>query len=485
MSNLTDLLPAGAGGKQVSFVASGTLANGQTVAINSDGTVEAVGDVSEVIGTEDNFIAETASWLLSTYDKANNKIVVVYQPNSTSYGTAAVGTISGGVISFGTPVVFNTTGSTYSGICYHEVENVITIGYYTSGVGGSVIAGVVSGDSISFGTPVVFDADASDYYTKITSTIDPSLGTNRVFVGYKKVSDGYGYMTSAAVQNGTTLGGFTTPVVFESNSLSEVLPVFHEASRSVLIIYRSSISSSTRSRLADYNASTVGSVTDNLFNGQLSTSDYVAAYDPETKTIIAGARVSGTFYVDQITYYGNSFVGYFQTRSQAISSQIAYMSGDYDPKLKKFLFVFRNNATNLGNPIGNYVIEVSVINQSAITIGTFYPYSTQLSYSETAVFDPVTNTLGAVFDSPNGVDTTVISPSYNNLSDFIGITDAAISDTASGSVTIKGGISTNVTGLTPNATYYVKSDGSLATTSSSDNAGKALSSTSINLDYTS
>ena len=38
MSNLTDLLPAGAGGKQVSFVASGTLSSGQTVVLNSDGT---------------------------------------------------------------------------------------------------------------------------------------------------------------------------------------------------------------------------------------------------------------------------------------------------------------------------------------------------------------------------------------------------------------------------------------------------------------
>ena len=57
---------------------------------------------------------------------------------------------------------------------------------------------------------------------------------------------------------------------------------------------------------------------------------------------------------------------------------------------------------------------------------------------------------------------------------------AAISDTASGSVTIKGGISTNVTGLTANLTYYVQDNGTLATTTSSVLAGKALSSTSIN-----
>jgi hypothetical protein len=80
-------------------------------------------------------------------------------------------------------------------------------------------------------------------------------------------------------------------------------------------------------------------------------------------------------------------------------------------------------------------------------------------------------------------DGTVEAASANYTS-FIGIAVSAISDTASGSVTIKGGISTNVTGLTPNATYYVQSDGTLSTTVSSVLAGKALSSTKINLDYT-
>jgi hypothetical protein len=81
---------------------------------------------------------------------------------------------------------------------------------------------------------------------------------------------------------------------------------------------------------------------------------------------------------------------------------------------------------------------------------------------------------------------TMVYPTHSssNFADFIGISDAAISDTASGSVTIKGGISTNVTGLTANATYYVQADGTLSTTASDVLAGKALSSTSINLDYT-
>ena len=78
------------------------------------------------------------------------------------------------------------------------------------------------------------------------------------------------------------------------------------------------------------------------------------------------------------------------------------------------------------------------------------------------------------------------SDTSSNVADFIGIADAAISDTASGNITIKGGIASNgLSSLTPGSTYYVQSNGSLSTVSSSVTAGKALSATSINLDYSS
>ena len=79
------------------------------------------------------------------------------------------------------------------------------------------------------------------------------------------------------------------------------------------------------------------------------------------------------------------------------------------------------------------------------------------------------------------------SGSVTNQSSFIGIADAAISDTATGSVTIKGGIVTNASlpTLTPNSVYYVQTDGTINTTSTGTRIGKALSSTSINLEFNS
>jgi hypothetical protein len=74
----------------------------------------------------------------------------------------------------------------------------------------------------------------------------------------------------------------------------------------------------------------------------------------------------------------------------------------------------------------------------------------------------------------------------NNSADFIGITDAAISSAASGNVTIKGGIAVNgLSSLTPGSDYYAQADGTISTvsTGSAVKIGRAMSATSINLEY--
>ena len=79
------------------------------------------------------------------------------------------------------------------------------------------------------------------------------------------------------------------------------------------------------------------------------------------------------------------------------------------------------------------------------------------------------------------------SPTNLTSTNFIGISDSAISSGAAGKATIKGGIKTGLSSLTPNAIYYVQEDGTITTASASPavRIGKALSSTSINLEYNS
>ena len=66
MSNLSELLPAGSGAKVAEFVASGTLASGQTVALKTDGTVEAVASdaisVPQTVGAASVFESASADF---------------------------------------------------------------------------------------------------------------------------------------------------------------------------------------------------------------------------------------------------------------------------------------------------------------------------------------------------------------------------------------------------------------------------------------
>ena len=54
MTNLSDLLPSGGGAKEARAIASGTLSTGQTVALLSNGQIEAVSEttVTASLGSE-------------------------------------------------------------------------------------------------------------------------------------------------------------------------------------------------------------------------------------------------------------------------------------------------------------------------------------------------------------------------------------------------------------------------------------------------
>jgi len=89
--------------------------------------------------------------------------------------------------------------------------------------------------------------------------------------------------------------------------------------------------------------------------------------------------------------------------------------------------------------------------------------------------------------TPHGLLSCSVNPLLHNpysvtiVSDFIGITAEAISDTATGAVNVYGGINEAQTGLTIGADYYVQADGSLSTTVSSVKVGQAISATTINM----
>ena len=192
MSNLSDLLPAGAGGKQVNFVASGTLPSGQTVALKTNGQVEAITGVAEIVGTSTVFNNSATFYTSTVFDSNSNKIVVAYRDNATglSYGKAVVGTVSGTTISFGAENAFSSAITAYISATFDSTNNKVVIAYQNTGNSsyGTAVVGTVSGTSISFGTATVFSSGSTLW---ISATFESA--TNKIVIAYRNASNlGYG-----------------------------------------------------------------------------------------------------------------------------------------------------------------------------------------------------------------------------------------------------------------------------------------------------
>jgi hypothetical protein len=134
-------------------------------------------------GSEAVFESAAVNFTKATFDSTNNKIVVAYGDAANSnYGTAAVGTVSGTSISFGAPVVFETTNVTQASIAFDSTNSKVIISYNDADNSnyGTVISGTVSGTGISFDTALVFEA-ANTTFT--ATTFDSN--SNKVVISYR------------------------------------------------------------------------------------------------------------------------------------------------------------------------------------------------------------------------------------------------------------------------------------------------------------
>jgi len=470
MSNLTDLLPAGAGGKQVSFVASGTIGNGVTVALNSDGTVSVASQstITTSIGTPTEYDTSGDYQIQqSAYDPVNNKVVIFYT------NLAVVGTVSGSSISFGTPVTFDAGGvarfasaayDASTGNIFLLFKDALNSGYTTG------ILGTVSGTSISFGTKQVVKSVSIN---EMAVCYDPNSAKLVAF-----------YQDDAVLitTSGTT---FTvgTETQFESTTATSYLFAVYDTSASRVVVSYN-LGTLVKSAVGTVGASTVTFGTP-VTADDVSTGDVGGSvFDSYNNKVVI------TYQDNNTSGYGTGIVGTVSGTSISFGTPVIFKSANtlypscaYDSNARKVVVAYSNSSlSRRGEAV---ILTVS---------GTSFTFTSSTLITTSRFQTPTTvyNSVDKKVVIASGLDLTnseawVFTTGYvDNASErFIGISDAAISDTASGSVTIKGGISTNVTGLTPNSTYYVQTDGSLSTTVSSVLAGKALSSTSINLDYTS
>ena len=195
---------------------------------NGKSVVGTVSGTSISFGTKTSFQASGVEYTNSVFDSNSNKVVAIWSnDNSSKAGTAAVGTVSGTSISFGSAAVFKSSGIFVTSPDFDSTNNKVVIAYNPSNVLEAVV-GTVSGTSISFGTPV------SSGLGGVLMMLAMGGGTGQGVIGYRlNVSPFYGRAVSVTV-SGTSVS-FGTSSQF-SDTIKPVQNIVFDTSRNKFFI---------------------------------------------------------------------------------------------------------------------------------------------------------------------------------------------------------------------------------------------------------
>tara|TARA_Y100000033_G_scaffold50603_1_gene61541 strand:- start:1219 stop:2682 length:1464 start_codon:yes stop_codon:yes gene_type:complete len=483
MTNLSDLLPAGASGKKVEVTASGAISNGDTVILNTNGTVSVVAAISESKGSAATFESAHVRYFDSVHEPVADKIVISYADAGNGYYlTVVVGDVSGSSITFGTPVVCYSYSTSHTSIAFNSNNSTIGVAFQANTWGRHAI-GSVSGTAFTLG-------GTGDFYgaTAGECSLAYNAAANRWLVMLEAVSNSnYPYYYSGTGSatgiswNGANLiksaVGYWPNVVYDSN-----------AERMVFIWRDYGNSNYGTAVVGEINSSKTGYDLGTAVVFESGITDYPdACFDSDNNLIVIGYRDTsdsnaGKVIAGEVSGSGTDSTIEFGD-AVAIGVQSGQYSLTYDEVNKKVVIGVRHG-TN-GRP---YVYNATVSSDKSISLDSGFEISTNSTnsgnYSSTlATYDPDQAKVAVLHtnSSTSGQGTVYQPPSSNALPapKFVGVAEAAISDTATGEVTLVGGISEKFSGLTIGSTYYLQSDGSASTTTSPIVLGVAISATSI------
>ena len=456
MSNLSELLPAGGGGKNVEFVASGTLPNGKPVILNSNGTVTAISSTSATTsesipaGSEVVFNSAESRYVASSFDpNTANKFVAVYQDRGNSrHGTAVVGTVSGTSITFGSEYVFKSSGTYDISIAFDpNTANKFIVAHATG-----AIVGTVSGTTLSFGSEYSFNSGNSVY---ASVAFDPNT-TNSFVITYLDENNSERGTGIAGTVSGTALS-FGSEVVFNSGSTSDGAANFDPSTAgSFVVTYRDAASSNNGTAV-------VGTVsgTSITFGSEYvfkSVNCYYpsSSFDPNTAGKFVAVYRDGSD-----SYYGKAVIGNISGTSITYGSTYTYHSDGTEYTSVAFESNAANKFVIIYNDMTGSDSAAAVIGTAsgtALSFGSEYTIDTGAVSATSVSFDPsAAGKFVAVYrhDGNGSYGTAIVGQmevtvTTTNLTatNFLGITDAAVASGASGSVTIKGGLKTGLAGGT-------------------------------------
>ncbi len=324
--------------------------------------------------------SSSTNWFASAFDPVANKVVLVFQ--QSNHLRAVVGTISGTSISFGTIVNADSNSQpTYASAAFDSNANKVVISYQDAGNSsrGQAVVGTVSGTSISFGTPVVFDSGGS---TEFTSTTFDSA-SNKIFIAFRGSGGTQGFGIVGTV-SGTSIS-FGSSTRFETGVTAEISCCFDSSNNKVVVAYRDQSNSF-------YGTAVVGTIsgtsvsfgTPVVFYSGTNTYNAITFDSSSNKVVIA---------FQDVNQYGSAIVGTVSGTSITFGSlvtfetaSVKYVASAFDSNANKVVISYQD----AGNSKYGTLI-VGTVSGTAISFGTAVVYETATTNIRTSVFDSVSN----------------------------------------------------------------------------------------------
>ncbi len=438
MSNLSDLLPAGGGAKVITATADGNLTTGQTVALQSNGTVKGVSStarsISEAVGTAAVYESATSDDNSVAYDPTNKKLLIVYSDAGNSgYGTAVVATLSGSTLTYGTPAVFHSASCSFITAVYSSGAGKFVV-TYKPGSGGNSIVATVSGTTVSFGSTTQWSSNNLDYHDSAYDS-----GNDKVVVTYGDGSQSdHGYSAVGTV-SGTSIT-FGSAVEYNNGNVFQPGLTYDSTSGKVVVVYGSSSTNTGRAQVGTVSGTSISWGSAGTYGSNEKTRVNRAVHDVGQNKIFVAYRESADVFGIIGTVSGTSIS--FGTRDSMMTAGTTnFASLAYHTAAQKVVYSGRKSNVELTAIICT-VSGTTFSKGSDIKLANSGDENGYSAYDSTE--EQVVVAYRDVGNSNYGTAIT-ITPAYTatNSSDFAGITNQAINNSASGEVVVEGGVITN------------------------------------------
>lgn len=479
-----------------SFTSTAGIAAGKPVILNSAGTVTQV--------AESTIIDASPTTKFSTMDGSDYSTVTassIYEPNSSTfsivykddsngaYGTCVCGTWSNGTVTWGTPVVFNSSAIDDSPHIASG-SNRIHVTYRRS-TSGCIRSASISGTTPTFAAETVWETNASlGYHLDYDTSNDYVVilyyisGSARVIaVSYNTANGTYTAVSSHAQLNTTNIFSTKSDIVFDPDTNRSIVAYLNNSTNNItanVIQTGGTTASPTITAGSDVvvdsgdQGGAVGLTYDTTNNKVFL--GYQNSTDNEWKGLI-GTVNSGT---NAITFAGEGIIWNPSSGNTANASII------FDDDSNKIIFFYRDSEN--GNDL-TYKIITSGASSFTVASGSVLSANDNRLNSNSASFGAGKGVLLATVDSTLTYKVSYASLYYgstttSNLtaSNYLGVASTSAGANASVNINIPGSINNDQTGLTIGRNYYTSGNGVISTTLSSNFVGRAISSTQLLLE---